>query len=265
MMTRNKLRKMFLLLAALSLLALAGCSEDTPLAPIADPDPQTEAPTLPDASKLQIDLSFFDQGRDLDKAAARWNFFNAYLRAVVVTAMTEVVLAPPVAAFSLAVHTVPSYQPDGSWLWVYTFVNGAQEAQIRLRGIIGDDHVDWEMRVTALDEGIENALWFDGATRDQGDTGDWTFYDVAQAGDPAVAELHWAHRPASNTIRVVALLGDDAGNALTFSEADGENRIDFDENTGDAWFIRWVEADGTGSLRVSDYNGGQEACWDEQQ
>ena len=30
---------------------------------------------------------------------------------------------------------------------------------------------------------------------------------------------------------------------------------------GDLSFIRW-NADGTGSLKVPDYNGGEEACWD---
>ncbi len=268
MITRNKLRNIvrnkFLLMAALSILALTGCSEDTPLGP--NPEPQAEAPTLPDASKLQIELSFFDQGKDLDKDLTRQNFFNAYLRAVVVTAMTEVALAPPVAAFSLAIHTVPSYQPDGSWLWVYTYVNGAEEVQIRLRGTIADDHVDWEMRVTALDEGFDNVLWFDGTTQDRGDTGDWTFYDAAQAGNPAAAELHWQHRPASNTLRVVALLDESAGDELTFSEADGEHRIDYSEgDSADVWFIRWLESDGSGSLMVPDYNDGAEACWDEQQ
>ena len=45
-----------------------------------------------------------------------------------------------------------------------------------------------------------------------------------------------------------------------------EHRIDFSEGGSDAtWFIRWNATDGTGSLQVPDYNGGREACWDEQQ
>jgi len=263
MNTRTKLRNIFLLTVAATILALAGCSEDTPFGPTAEPE--TQAPVLPDAERMTVDMGFFDQGKDYDKSLTRQNFFNAYLRAVVVTGMIEVVLAPPMAAFSLAIHTVPSYQPDGSWLWIYTFVNGAEEVQIRLRGTIADDHVDWEMRVTALDEGFDNALWFDGTTRDQGDTGHWTFYDAEQSG-LAAGELYWEHRFDGDTLRIVALMGEDAGDELTFSAAGDIHRIDHvDADTDDVWFIRWNESDGTGSLRVPDYNDGVEACWDEEQ
>ncbi len=263
MKTRTQLRNILLLTVAAAILALAGCSEDTPLGPTAEP--QAEAPILPDAEMMSVDLGFFDQGKDYDKAAGRQNFFNAYLRAVIVTGMTEMVLAPPMAAFSLAIHTVPSYQPDGSWLWIYTVVNGEQEIQIRLRGTISSDHVDWEMRVTALDEGFENELWFDGTTRDNGNTGHWTFYDAGQSGAPA-GELYWENRFDANTLRIVALAGDDTGDELIFSEDGNLHRIDHhDAGTGDDSFIRWNETDGTGSLMVPDYNGGVEACWDENQ
>jgi hypothetical protein len=266
MTTRNKLRDKFLLLAAVSVLALTGCSEDMPLGPIVDNESQAEAPVLPDASKLKIDLGFFEQGRDYDKIFARQNFFNAYLRALVVTAMTELVLAPPVGAFSLAVHTVPSHQPDGSWLWVYTCVNGADEAQVRLRGTIAADGVDWELRVSIPQEGVEQELWFDGSTRDDGDVGLWTFYDFNLEGRPAVAELAWQYGADETYLRLTALYGEDEGDELEFSVAGDEHRIDYDEGDSlDTWFIRWLASDGSGSLRVPDYNGGAEACWDEEQ
>ena len=266
MKTINKIRDKLLLLAAISLLALVGCSEDTPFSPTSDPDPQAEAPVLPDAAKMQIDLSFFDQGKTCDKAFARENFFNAYLRAVIVTGMTELVMAPPVAAFSLAVHTIPSYQPDGSWLWVYTYVNGAEEAQIRLRGVVGEGQVDWALRVSVPAEGIEDELWFDGITREQGDVGQWTFYDFNLAGQPAVAELDWSHGVDEDLLQLTALYGEDAGDRLAFSVSGDEHRIDFTEGDSfDTWFIRWLASDGSGSLMVPDYNGGEEACWDADQ
>ena len=268
MTTRNKLRDKLLLLAAVSVLALAlaGCSDETPLGPISEPDPQAEAPVLPDASKMQVDLGFFDQAKTCEKSFDRQNFFNAYLRAVVVTAMTELVMAPPVAAFSLAIHTVPSYQPDGSWLWVYTYVNGAEEAQIRLRGTVVGGGVDWALRVSVPGEGLEDELWFDGSTRDDGDRGLWTFYDFNLAGKPAVAELEWSHGASENLLRLTALHGEDAGNELAFSVDGDEHRIDYAAGDGsEAWFIRWLAFDGSGSLMVPDYNGGAEACWDDEQ
>lgn len=250
--------------AALTL--MAGCSENSPMDPT--PTNTDTAPVLPDPAKLSVDLNFFSKGADVAKAYGHQNFYNAYLRAVIVTAMTDLVLAPPVAAFSLALHTVPNHQQDGSWIWVYTFVDGAEEAQIRLRGMADGDVVRWEMRVTLHDahHDLDQALWFDGTTSGEGDNGSWTFYEVDLPEMPASGRLEWSNSPSRNELSLTALLGDDAGDSLTISVEGDAARIDFAEgDSDDAWFIRWNESDGTGSLMVPDYNYGEEACWDAQQ
>ncbi len=255
------------LAAILALALLAGCSDDNPTLP---GQSQEQAPTLPDPGMLTMDLHFFDGGKALDKAFGQQNFYNAYLRAVIVSAATELILAPPIAAFSLALHTTPTPQSDGSWLWIYTWSRDGDEARIRLRGALaGADSVAWELRVT-FDEGgqhFENELWFDGTTTDDGNTGHWTFYDFKQDGSPAVGELDWRGEDADHAqLRLAALAGDDAGDSITFTADGDERRIDYvDAPEAQTWYVRWNEADGTGSLQVPDYNGGQEACWDEQQ
>lgn len=254
---------------AITCLLLAGCGNGADVNPVTPP--AAVAPALPDAAKLAVDLGFFADGAQAAKASGQANFFNAYLRAVLVGAMTDLVLAPPVAAFALAVDTVPSRQDDGSWIWVYTFVDGDQEAQVRLRGLpdrdAQGDLVRWQMRVTLHDahHDLERALWFDGTTRRDGNEGDWTFYDLDQPAAPAAASLTWNHTAARHELHLEALQGPDAGDALTFSVAGPEHRIDFNDGGSDAtWFVRWNALDGTGSLQVPDYNGGREACWDEQ-
>ncbi len=267
---RSPLLALTLAFTVLASVLLAGCSNGVDLDPAA---PRNEsAPALPDASKLAVDLGFFAGGAEAAKTAGHANFVNAYLRAVLVEAMTDLVLAPPVAAFALAVNTVPSYQDDGSWIWVYTFVDGDQEAQVRLRGLpdrdAQGDLVRWQLRVTLHDahHDLERALWFDGTTRRDGDEGAWTFYDLDQPAAPAAASLTWNDTAARHELHLEALQGADAGDALTFSVTGPENRIDFSEGGSDAtWFIRWDATDGTGSLQVPDYNGGREACWDAQQ
>ena len=267
---RRPLTALTLAVTVLASALLAGCGTGV------DPDPaapRTEsAPTLPDANRLAVDLGFFAGGAEAAKTAGHANFVNAYLRAVLVGAMTDLVLAPPVAAFALAVDTVPSRQDDGSWIWVYTFVDGDQEAQVRLRGLAGHDalgdRVDWQMRVTLHDahHDLDRALWFDGTTRRDGDEGAWTFYDLDQPDAPAAAVLAWSHTAARDELHLEALRGADAGDALTFSVAGPAHRIDFSDGGSDLeWFIRWDAGDGTGSLQVPDYNGGREACWDAQQ
>lgn len=269
-MNRRTLTTLTLAGVLLTALLVAGCDNGADLDPAA-PD-QDSAPVLPDAGALAVDLGFFADGARTAKAAGQANFFNAYLRAVLVEAMTDLVLAPPVAAFALAVHTVPSLQDDGSWIWVYTFVDGDEEAQVRLRGLPDRDAqgalVRWQMRVTLHDthHDLDQALWFDGITRRDGNQGAWTFYDPDQPVAPAAAFLTWSHAPARHELHLEALHGDDAGDALTFSVTGPEHRIDFGEGGSAAtWFIRWDASDGSGSLQVPDYNGGHQACWDDDQ
>ncbi len=245
---------------------LAGCSDDSAVSP--DVDAAVAAPILPDPAQLEIALDLFAPAAGMDKAIGQQNFFNAYLRAVIVGAMTDLVLAPPVSAFSLALHTVPSRQRDGSWVWVYTWVDGADEAQVRLTGRAGSDadgsFTSWEMRVSIHDvnQDLDDVLWFDGVTRREGRQGSWTFYD----DDAAAALLDWQSTPGGRELRLEALLGEDAGDVLSFRVDGAQHRIDFvDGDSAEVWFIRWDETDGSGSLMVPDYNSGREACWDAQQ
>jgi hypothetical protein len=249
-----------LLISLAALNMLAACGDDSPVAP--DVAAAPEAPVLPDPEYLNIDLSFFDEPEQ--KTFGRQNFYNAYLRAVIVTSVTRLVLTPPIAAFSLALHTVPTRQPDGSWIWVYTYVSGLREAQIRLRAIAQDGGTAWTLRMTVPDDGIQNALWFAGATHDAGRLGQWTFYDINAPDAPAVAFVSWHNDTVGRELRLEVLAGDAAGDVLTFVVAATHHRIDYvDADTDNVWFIRWDMADYSGSLQVPDYRNGVESCWGE--
>lgn len=249
----------------LAVALLAGCGSDS-----AAPGDAATAPRLPDPERIVPDLAFFEQGAALSAkdAASKANFVNAYLRVVVIDALTGLVLAPPVTAFSLALHTPPSPQPDGSWLWVYTWVNGDEEAQIRLRGHDTGAFVAWEMRVTALsaDPALDDVLWFEGQTAREGAEGQWLFHDPALTGNPAVGELTWGDDARGEYLTLACIHGPDTGDELTYRHAAPECSVTFsDGGNGATCDIRWNESDGTGSLQTPDYNGGARACWDTRQ
>ncbi|MFH1680572.1 MAG: hypothetical protein ABIH26_08000 [Candidatus Eisenbacteria bacterium] len=244
-------------LALLLLFLAGGCvSEESPTAPAA------EAPTLPDTSYFSFDYNFFNSPSKDAIEASQLNFLNAAIRVAVIKTVTDIVITPPVAAFALALHTVPTRQPDGSWLWVYTHVYGTREAQIRLRGEPEGGGALWELRITALHLGLDNELWFEGETRSWGQEGFWQFYDFNKPGDPMVARIDWEHTLTSKYVSFTDLYTN-PDDRISYRE-DGQDRsIDFsDASEGEEWFIRWDTETGAGSLMVSDYNNGEEACWD---
>jgi hypothetical protein len=163
---------------------------------------------------------------------------------------------------------VPSPQEDGSWIWVYTYVDGDEEFQVRLHGTPMGDNVHWELRVSAsgVDPSFEEELWFDGETRNEGQFGTWTFYDFNLEGKPAVSTIEWGEGLDGDYLIVTALHGEDAGDMLTFTHDAPECSIDYNDASEELdWYIRWNEVTGTGSLMVPEYNNGQPACWDEDQ
>lgn len=247
-------------LAVLAILAVLGlgCGEETPTGPST-----AKAPALPDSEWLDFDLRFFEGARKVEDGSHE-NFVNAVVRVAVLQTVTRLVLTPPVAAFALAVHSVPSLQPDGSWIWTYTFVNGAEEARIRLRGRYVGGRTEWELRLTNLYDHppIDNELWFDGETSDEGRTGEWTFYDFTEAGKPAVARIEWE----AEEKLLFTDLWKNPDDELGYRESGDDCRVEwYDASEGAEWFIRWDAATGAGGIRWEDYRSGEEGCWDEEQ
>jgi hypothetical protein len=254
--------------AVLGLMTLAttGCLDESPTSPV---DPTADAPELPATESLTFPFGFFDQGAAMQRAAGKDHFFNAYVRVVVVHTVVDLMLTPPIAAFGLALHTPPSPQSDGSWIWVYTYVNGGEEAQIRLHGTpLGGERVAWELRVTNRHEvpALDNVVWFEGETGHEGESGFFLFHDPFENGNPVSGRLDWGADSQGDFLRLTDL-DDNPNDTLEYREVGTRGSLTFtDASSPDlGWFVKWDEADGTGSLRAPDYNGGVEACWDENQ
>jgi hypothetical protein len=222
---------------------------------------------LPPADLLNFDYEFFNRQQKPEELASQTNYFNARVRVAVIQVITEFILTPPVTAFSLALHTVPSPQPDGSYLWVYTYVDGEEEAQIRLRGKPVGNRVEWELRVSSTegDPPFTNELWFDGETVRDGRSGFLRFHDFNLDGKPVIARIDWNADSEVEELEFTDLY-ENPGDKLSFQATDALHTIDFlDASESEVWFIRWNPQDGSGSLRAPDYNNAQEACWDRRQ
>lgn len=255
-----------MLLTANLIVAGSGCNQTTAPSDPGNNNQQAEAPVLPPAEKLDFAFDFFElEDIGSEKAeAARWNFFNARVRLAVIGVITEFVLTPPVLAFSLALHTVPSPQDDGSYIWVYTWVDGSEEAQIRLKGTPEYDHVKWELRVSNTAEDFANELWFEGESANDGDSGFWRFHDFNRAGDPIVARIDWLSEGNHEKLTFTDL-DENPGAELAYEREADRHEVSYTSNAGDEdLFIIW-NGDGTGSIEAADYNDGEKACWDTRQ
>lgn len=243
---------------------LSGCSDDN--SPTAPTTAQNQAPALPQTADLQFDFSFFDAGTDLEKSGddLHENFVNAYLRAVVLGAMADLVLTPPVGAFAVALHTVPVAQEDGAWIWSYDWNGYRYPIRVALRGLPAGDHVQWEMRIGP--GGVDpTAIWFEGRTSGDGSQGHWLFHDLDDPSQPVCGEIAWGDDETGHFLQFTSREPEDGGSVLRFNEGTSENMITFTPGDGaEASFIQW-SVNGTGSLQVPDYNDGAEACWDQWQ
>ncbi len=274
----------------IALFGLQACSGDNdPAAP-----PVERAPALPDASTMTLDLSFFDSA-PVDRASiaaggpllvqtvtGKENFINGAVRVYFVELVFWAALQPPVAAFALAIHSVPQLQDDGSWLWTYIYVENELEYQIFLYGTDAGNHSEWRMEVSTNNPAmpLDHFVWFTGEAMKAESSGYWQFYEPV-TGPAEAAASGLARSPGIQSVRIDWLNGldgtheltvlnnmpggKDEGDHLVFSGSPAMSAVEFTDVSGPLIYnVTWYR-DGSGSIEVPDYNNGEKACWDTHQ
>ncbi len=278
------------LVAVFAVLAFAACSSDDPTGP------EREAPVLPDAATMTMDLSFFDQvsegspalGRDtqdpmtLLAVPGKTNFMNAAVRVQWLYLAFCGALVPPVSAFALAIHSVPQLQTDGWWLWTYIYVKDQAEYGIFLYGKDIGDRTQWRMEVSTPNPEmpLDHFVWFEGEALKYESSGYWQFYEpvllsittaAAAVQTPGRQSVRMDWLDQTGNIHQMSVLNNnpdsaDEGDLIVYYASPEVSRIDFTDSAApDAVYnITWY-ADGSGSIQVPDYNSGEKACWDADQ
>ncbi|MCX5800023.1 MAG: hypothetical protein NTX17_01340 [Candidatus Eisenbacteria bacterium] len=296
---RRRLTAVLVPLAFLCLL-LADCSRE---GNVNSPEPAA-APPLPSISTMSMDLSVFESAqvdaqaikdggyKEIQPVAgleSKLNFFNAAVRVYFLNLVVCAALVEPVAAFGVAVHSVPQPQDDGSWLWTYIFVNNAVEYSIFLNGKDMGSYTAWKMEVSSTDPSapLDHLLWFEGEVQKDDSSGYWQFYEptvelltmtpgVVMAGaaealsTPGVLSIRidWKNREG-NEHKLVFLVNKpgipEEGSTLTYLELPTVFSVDFvDAKAGTRGIISW-HPDGSGSIDWPDYRNGEKSCWDTHQ
>jgi hypothetical protein len=285
-MASNWLKRSSILVLAMAFLGIQACSGDDPAAPA------NKAPQIPSQSTMSIDLSFFNTAQ-FDRASihpgelppvvqtgtGKDNFINAAVRAFYIELTFWAALEPPVSAFSLAIHSVPQPQEDGSWLWTYVFVDHQIEYTIFLYGLDAGDHTVWRMEVSTNDPqmSLDHFVWFSGEAIKDNSSGYWQFYEpvlamlntsaLSQAQTPGVESVRIDWLNQAGDIHQLTVLNDkegavDLGDNLVFYSSPTVSYLQFNDVSAPVVYnITWYP-DGSGSIQVPDYNGGAKACWD---
>lgn len=234
-----------------------------------------EPPKLPSAGSMEMSFETFDSnspqkdsysGMDAENEEFS-HFTNAVMRVTVLKGIVSLNLAIPKALLAAAENTEPEFNDDGEWVWSYSTSAGDQQFEARLVAIAqSENEIAWQMYVTNSQLGINDRLFFEGVTANDGQTGTWSYYQLFgdEAGSP-VSEVSWAIENESSKQLRLEILSDrntHMGDFIEYEQDAPVNRVVYynasDDETTE---IEWNSETHEGFLIVPDYNNGEKACW----
>ncbi len=174
-------------LAAVLVVSLAGCEKDK----------KVEAPPLPPASSMIIDMDGFNTG----KVTGSYNNIGMAVGAVLYwNSMLTIGLAIPVASYKEAFNHEAVRVDNDTWQWSYDVVVHDTIFTAVLTADVTDDIVDWEMSISKED-GFQDFIWYTGTCNILATSGTWTLYN--NPGDPTeLIGITWNHDYETETFDV---------------------------------------------------------------
>lgn len=192
---------------------------------------------------------------DAPRTISNWIAGVAAVVAVDVT--TALVVATPAIAVGIAAEGQITQTSFNVW---------EAENSIDLLGTPVTTHltvawvgVGWvsEMRITT--DQVSDQLWFNGFVSADGQLGWWDFYEN---GTTKAGAVEWLSDGVDGEFGYGALTGEYAGDVVLYSSIDGVGSVNVYDASLDELVWVSVNPDESGSVRLVDYNGGLEACWD---
>lgn len=176
----QKLGLGFLILIILGSMSLTSCKK-------------AKAPVIPPASSFV--LSGMDSTDNSEKVL--FNFGVAAFNVGLWTAITQVAMAVPVAAYKKALEYDAKKVDDNKWLWEYSVGFGFNVYTARLYGTYTDNGVLWEMYLSLQDE-YEDFLWYSGTQNEEGTAGQWIVYE-SPTQNRTLLQIDWTRNITDNT------------------------------------------------------------------
>ena len=239
-------------------LVLAGCDS-------AGEEEATPPALLPaEAFSLQTDL-FRQEG--IPKTAAGPHFTAAALRVWPVSIILSANLIIPVAVTGAALQNDP--ERDGqTWTWASTTEVNGQDVTFTLAATPEGSTIRWSARVSLSDgqQTLDDFELYTAQTDLASQTGSWQLFyridgerrnvlnaDFSVAGETEAAITYSIPLPADRH----------AGDTVRYA-VDSEERVFLwtQVEEGQQHLVTWNAATRAGSITATNYNDGQQACWD---
>lgn len=233
-----------------------------------------EPPTIPPIGSMEVDLSAFEDGGSQQEAASQVfaedstsNFKQAAFRALIMKVVVEINLAIPRALLEAAANSDAELNDDEEWAWSYSKTTGEETYEVRLvASREGDDQVNWKLFVTNSELRLENRLFFEGITNNDGSEGSWTYYDLQNTQpEGAVSGVEWQVNGEDDVQLKLEVLSDRNENLGDYIEYafDGtvKHAVYFNAGEEATTEIQWNVETHEGYLIAPGYNQGEKACW----
>jgi hypothetical protein len=175
------------------------CSDDDTTKPIQE----AEAPEIPPQSSFIIDFSDFLLAENALKplnnneiqSFQNWGWSAGNI--VVWNTLLTVTLAVPVASFLESFNHDPQLQPDGTWIWSYSFTVLEQQYNAELHAEIEIDGVQWNMYISRQNA-YSKFHWYEGKSNLFTTDGTWTLYKNPNDPSPLLY-IEWDRNILENT------------------------------------------------------------------
>jgi hypothetical protein len=275
-------KRFFFVLTGLLLLLTIGwisaCNESDPTPPQEDP------PEIPPVSTFQIDLlsdfdttqaplltnNFNKSGAVLTKQNWGWAAINAGIWNIAIT-LTMIV---PAAAFHASLTQTPVQQPDGSWLWSYSFTPQGgvlHTAKLSAKTVNGD--IEWKMLISKQNV-FTDFEWYSGVCNLVLTEGSWRLNKNPLVSPPTpFLDIVWHRNPQEGSADVKYTIID-SGNILEndyiFYGINNETPYDtfydiFDSDQNNLTEIEWDRGPMQKNGRIKDprhFGDTDWHCWD---
>jgi hypothetical protein len=249
-------------LLATSALVLSGCPQAE--------EEEEAPPSLPRISSLSMDMSALTSAPTAAKQGGSTaigdyeNFAHAYTRVAIVEVAALAVVALPATAIGLAISTPGEQLSDGSYHWSVSALGATANVFVSHNFTDG-----WRGELYVSGANLNNFLWAEGEFNTALTDGTWTLHDAnLPAGNDTSLEIDWRYRAdddLSLTYHNVNQQSDGAGDTMDFTISGSNASLVYTDASepNQVATIIWDAFTAEGAIQVPDFNGGQEACWDD--